>query len=318
MIILDERRTTDALPFDRLIETLRQTFHVGCQVPRRHVHQVKTSGGDGTVLIMPAWNDKYLGIKTVSVYPDNSRKGLPGLFSVFTLFEATTGTPLAQLDGNVITSRRTAAASALAASYLAREKSRRYLIIGAGRVGRLLPEAYLEVLNLKEVDVWDRDSNAAESLAASLRALGIRSNAVGADLAAAVKGADIVSTATLSTKPIVKGAWLAEGSHLDLIGSFTPQMREADDDVFNDGLLFVDTEEALEKSGDLLDPMSRGIFSRTDVKSTLAGLCSGSHQGRSSDAERTVFKSVGTALEDLAAAIQAYEHWLHLESVDRF
>lgn len=315
MITLDERQTSEALPFDRLIETLRQTFATGCHVPRRHVHLVETSGGNGTVLIMPAWNDKYLGIKTVNVYPDNSRKGLPGLFSVFTLFDATTGRALAQLDGNAITSRRTAAASALAASYLARRDSKRHLVIGAGRVGSLLPEAYRAVFALQHVDVWNRDAEAAETLAASLRNMGIQASVVSSDLDAAVARADIVSTATLSTEPIVKGAWMAAGSHLDLIGSFTPQMREADDDAFRDATLFVDTEEALEKSGDLLEPMSRRAFDRGDVASTLSGLCTGSHSGRLTDIERTVFKSVGTALEDLAAAIQAYEHCVKLHGV---
>ena len=171
-----------------------------------------------------------------------------------------------------------------------------------------MPEAYRAVFALQHVDVWNRDVEAAETLAASLRNTGLQSNVVGSDLDAAVARADIVSTATLSTEPIVKGAWMAAGSHLDLIGSFTPQMREADDDAFRAATLFVDTEEALEKSGDLLGPMSRRAFDRGDVASTLSGLCTGSHSGRLSDTERTVFKSVGTALEDLAAAIQAYEH----------
>lgn len=128
-------------------------------------------------------------------------------------------------------------------------------------------------------------------------------------LEAVASQVDIVSTATLSSEPIVKGEWLSQGSHLDLIGSFTPQMREADDAAFKGAKLFVDTEEALQKSGDLLGPMSRGVFSVSGVAATMADLCTGVHPGRSSDGERTVFKSVGTALEDLAAAILAYEHW---------
>lgn len=310
MIILDERQTTEALPFSQLIETLRRMFQAGCHVPQRHVHLVDSPDASGTVLIMPAWNDKYLGIKTVNIYPSNSAKGMPGLFSVFTLFDATTGKALAQLDGNVITSRRTAAASALAATFLARPDSKRHVVVGAGRVGKLLPEAYRAVFQLDAIDVWDRNSNAADALASSLRQRGVGSNAVGADLASAIARADIVSMATLSTEPIVKGAWLKSGSHLDLIGSFTPQMREADDDAFKGASIFIDTEEALEKSGELLGPMSRSVFMRNDVASTLEGLCTRSHSGRSWNAERTVFKSVGTALEDLAAAIQAYEHWL--------
>jgi len=309
MIILDEPQTTEALPFGPLIETLRRMFRAGCHVPRRHVHPVVTPDGNGTVLIMPAWNGKYLGIKTVNIYPGNSTKGMPGLFSVFTLFDATTGKPLAQLDGNVITSRRTAAASALAATFLARRDSKRLLVIGAGRVGRLLPEAYRAVFQLDAIDVWTRKSSAAEALSRSIRQSGTSSNVVGPDLASAVARADIVSMATLSTEPIVQGIWLSNGSHLDLIGSFTPQMRETDDSAFNQARIFIDTEEALEKSGELLEPMSRGVFTHSEVVATLEGLCAKSNAGRSSQTERTVFKSVGTALEDLAAAIQAYEHW---------
>ncbi|MEJ8814758.1 ornithine cyclodeaminase family protein [Variovorax ureilyticus] len=310
MITLDERQTNEALPFDRLIETLREMFAAGCSVPQRHSHVVNTAEGSGTVLIMPAWNEKYLGIKTVNIYPQNSQRGLPGLFSVFTLFDSSTGLPLAQLDGNVITSRRTAAASALAASYLAKKNSRRLLVVGAGRVGRLLPDAYRAVFPLEQIDVWNRDPAAADLLAATLRESDMASMSVGRwSLEAAARRADIVSTATLSCEPIVKGEWLAPGAHLDLIGSFTPEMRETDDTAFRDAKLFVDTEEALQKSGELLGPMSRGVFCANDVVATLAGLCAGAHLGRASHGERTVFKSVGSALEDLAAAIQAYEHW---------
>jgi ornithine cyclodeaminase len=116
-----------------------------------------------------------------------------------------------------------------------------------------------------------------------------------------------VSCATLATAPLIEGRWLRPGSHLDLIGSFTPAMREADDACFAGAALYVDTEEALQKSGDLLGPMSRGVFAPGDLRGTLAGLARGEVSGRRSAQERTVFKSVGTALEDLAAAILVYE-----------
>jgi ornithine cyclodeaminase len=309
MLILDADQTREALPFDRLIENLRRMFAAGCEVPRRHVHRVETAAGSGTVLIMPAWNQRYLGIKTVNIYPGNGAKGLPGLSSVYTLFDAATGVALAHLDGNVITARRTAAASALAASCLARKDAKCHLVIGAGQVGRLLPQAYRAVFPGLQVEIWNRHAAAAVSLAEALNRSGFSAGAVTGDLAAAVARADIISTATLSQEPIVKGGWLRAGSHLDLIGSFTPEMREADDTAFESAALFVDTNEALDKRGELLGPMSRGVFAPADVASTLAGLCAGLHPGRTSGTQRTVFKSVGTALEDLAAAIQAYEHW---------
>jgi ornithine cyclodeaminase len=309
MKIIDTESTRRALPFDRLIPALREMFVAGCEVPLRHTHalQAATDTSPQTVLIMPAWqHDRYLGIKTVTIFPGNAQRGLPGLFSTYVLYDARTGEPLAQIDGNEITSRRTAAASALAASYLAPAEARSLLVVGCGRVGSLVPEAYRAVRPIERVMVWDRDETAASVLAARLRAQDIDA-AVAPDLAKAAGDADIVSCATLATEPVVQGAWLREGSHLDLIGSFTPQMREADDACFAGARLFVDTQEALQKSGELLGPMSRGVFAAGDVVGTLADLARGAVQGRVDGDGRTVFKAVGTALEDLAAAMLVFE-----------
>jgi ornithine cyclodeaminase len=247
-----------------------------------------------------------MGIKTVNIFPGNAARGLPGLFSTYILYSAATGQPLAQMDGDEITSRRTAAASALAARYLARRDARRLLVVGSGRVARLLPEAYRAVLPVDEITVWSRNHDAACHLAGQLREAGCAAQA-SADLAHAVRQADVVSCATLATEPLIHGAWLSPGSHLDLIGGFTPQMREADDACFMGSSLYVDTVEALQKSGDLLGPMSRGLFAPGDAAGTLEALCRSQAAGRQADQARTVFKSVGTALEDLAAAILVYE-----------
>lgn len=316
MQVLDAEATRRALPFSALIPALRRMFIEGCQVPRRHVHAVAggPDGGGFTSLLMPAWNARFYGVKTVNIAPGNAARGLPGLHALYQLFDAATGAPLALLDGDEITARRTAAASALAASLVARPDARRLLVVGAGRVARLLPPAYAAVLPLDEVSVWARSPAQAEALAAEWRAQGLPARAV-ADLAASVPAADIVSCATLATQPVVQGAWLAPGSHLDLIGSFTPAMREADDACFAGAALYVDTDEALEKSGDLLGPMARGVFSAADVRGTLASLCrraegasvgQGDGGQRSGRGGRTVFKSVGTGLEDLAAAVLAF------------
>lgn len=302
----DRDTTRLALPFDRLIPALRELFVAGCEVPLRHTHSLRGTGDSGTantVLIMPAWQPgKFMGIKTVNIFPGNSARGLPGLFSTYTLYDAQTGQPLAQIDGNEITSRRTAAASALAASYMAAPDARTLLVVGCGRVGSLIPAAYRAVLPIEQVLLWDRTPAHAETLAQQLRAEGLNASAT-PDLQAAVRQADVVSCATLATAPIVQGAWLRPHSHLDLIGSFTPLMREADDACFAGARLVVDTPEALQKSGELLGPMARGVFRAESVAGTLADLCRGTTPGRSSTTSRTVFKSVGTALEDLAAAM---------------
>ena len=309
MKIIDAEATRHALPFDRLIPALKAMFAAGCEVPLRHTHTLTAAdGGQNTILIMPAWQPgRYLGIKTVNIFPGNSSHGLPGLFSTYMLYDATTGEPLAQIDGNEITSRRTAAASALAASYLAPPEARTLLVIGAGRVGSLLPHAYSAVLPIDKVQVWDRTAASAVALVSRLQAQGIDASAA-TDLQDAVASADIVSCATLATEPLVQGAWLRPGSHLDLIGSFTPAMREADDACFNAGArLYVDTVEALQKSGELLGPMSRGVFKAGDVVGTLTDLVRSTASGRQEETGRTVFKSVGTALEDLAAAVLVFE-----------
>ncbi|MBW8757691.1 MAG: ornithine cyclodeaminase family protein [Burkholderiales bacterium] len=299
----DLEATARRLDFPSLIAALERQFVEGCEVPARHVHAV---GDAMTALVMPAWRPgRYFGLKVVNVAPGNAARGLPGLFATYQLFDATTGAPLALIDGGELTARRTAAASALAASRLARADARRQLIVGAGRVGSLLAPAYRAVRAIDDVMVWSRDPSAAARLAAALAADGHPAHAV-ADLASAAGEADIVSCATLATEPLIRGEWLAPGTHLDLIGGFTPAMREADDACFAGAGVWIDTAEALAKAGDLLHPIGSGVLRREDVRGTLADLCAAPPSARD-PAARTVFKSVGTALEDLAAAVLVYE-----------
>jgi ornithine cyclodeaminase len=302
MRLFDADATRAALPFERLVPALRETFATGCTVPPRHVHTVGADVAAVTSLLMPAWTARHYGVKVVNVAPHNASRGLPAVHATYTLFDAATGAPRALIDGDVITARRTAAASALAASFLARDDARHLLVVGAGRIARLLPPAYRAVRPIARVTVWARRRDAAQALAADWRREGFDA-VVADDLDAAVAAADVVSCATLAGEPLVHGKHLRAGSHLDLIGGFTPAMREADDDCFAGAAIYVDTDEALAKSGDLLAPMSRGVFAAADVRGTLAALCRGEVPGRRSRDERTVFKSVGTALEDLAAAI---------------
>jgi ornithine cyclodeaminase/alanine dehydrogenase-like protein (mu-crystallin family) len=299
-----------ALPFGTLVPALRQAFAAGAEVPARHVHTMPDGADeDVTSLLMPAWTAPtaegggFYGVKIVNVAPGNAARGLPGLHGVYLLFEAATGRPLALLDADVLTARRTAAASALAGAHLARPDATRLLVLGAGRVAELLPAAYAAVRPIRQVAVWARRPEAAATLAVRWQAAGFDTELVeDTELPAAVAAADIISCATPATEPLVQGAWLSPGSHLDLIGSFTPAMREADDDCFRGARIAIDTDEALAKSGDLLGPISRGLFGAADVRATLAQLCRGAVPGRTQEKQRTVFKSVGTALEDLAAA----------------
>jgi ornithine cyclodeaminase/alanine dehydrogenase-like protein (mu-crystallin family) len=299
----DAAATAHALAFPALVAALERMFVAGCEAPPRQVHAV---GGALTTLVMPAWvPGRYFGLKVVNVAPGNAALGLPGVFATYQLFDANTGAPLAAIDGGEITARRTAAASALAASRLARADARRQLIVGAGRVGGLLAQAYRAVRAIDDVMVWSRDERAALRLVVRLAAEGIPARVV-TDLATAAATADVVSCATFAAEPLIHGEWLAPGSHLDLIGGFTPAMREADDACFAGADVWIDTDEALVKAGDLLHPIASGALRREDVHGTLGDLCARPAAPRDPLA-RSVFKSVGTALEDLAAAILVYE-----------
>ena len=329
MQFIDAATTRRHLGMAPLIEALRAMFISGCEVPTRHTHRIQgvdgvdrgvgSAASSGTLLLMPAWRPgALLGLKAVTIFPGNGSVGLPGLHSTYLLFDARTGAPLAQLDGNEITARRTAAASALAASFLARADASRLLVVGSGRVASLLAEAMRAVRPIAKVQVWNHRAASAQDLAQRLRNDGINARATD-DLAHATAHADIISCATLSSNALIRGEWLRPGTHLDLIGSFTPQMREADAACFAACRVFVDTDEALAKSGDVLQAVAEGGFSAERLRGTLAGLCAGTCRGRegqgdedgvggvggdggNSAAERTLFKSVGSALEDLAAA----------------
>ena len=304
MRFIDPDTTRRHLGAAKLIEALRQMFIQGCEVPLRHTHTV----GEGTLLLMPAWRTgQRLGLKMVTIFPGNSARGQPGLHSIYLLFDAATGVPLAQLDGNEITSRRTAAASALAASFLARADASRLLIVGTGRVASLITEAIQVVRPLTEVVVWNHRAPSAEALAGRLREQGYNARA-STDLAGAVAAADIVSCATLATTALIRGEWLRPGTHLDLIGSFTPAMCEADAACFARSRVYVDTLEALAKSGDVLRAIEAEVFNERQLAGTLTALCRGTCAGRSDTAQITLFKAVGTALEDLAAAELVFSH----------
>lgn len=312
MRVIDAPTLRRVLPMDRLVAALAAQFAAGAEVPPRQVLPLAPEGSGlpaVTSLVMPAWSPgRYYAVKVINIAPGNAARGLPGLHASVLLHDATTGVPLALMDGDELTARRTAAASALAASFLAREDPCELLVVGAGRVAALLPEAYAAVRRLGVVRVWARRAEAAGALAAQWRDAGLDARAVPVDgLADAAGAADAVACATLATEPVLRGAWLRPGTHLDLIGSFTPAMREADDACFDGAAVYVDTEEALAKSGELLGPMARGVWRREALCGTLHGLVTGRCAGRHDTTGRTLFKSVGTALEDLAAAVLAWE-----------
>jgi ornithine cyclodeaminase/alanine dehydrogenase-like protein (mu-crystallin family) len=306
-LVLDAARTRASLTFERLIPALREAFIAGATAPLRHRHDLpQPDGTTAALLLMPCWRaGGLLGVKLVSVFPGNGARGLPAVSSSYLLCDGETGRHLALIDGTEITGRRTAAASALAGSFLARPDATTLLVVGAGHIGNLMPAAWAAVRPIARVLVWNHRPARADQLAARLCAEGWDAAAT-SDLEPAAREADIISCATLARAPLIRGAWLGPGTHLDLIGGFTPAMREADDDAVRRAHVFIDTEAALAEAGDLIDPFASGALRREDIAGDLAGLCRGETVGRRSAEEITFFKSVGSGLEDLAAAALAY------------
>lgn len=290
-----------ALSYDRLITELPRRLLQGAEAPQRHVHTVNQPGEpDASLLMMPAWSASGAGgVKIVNVTPGNVGRGLPAVTASYLLFDAVTGEHKALLDGGELTARRTAAVAAVAAQRLARTDAHRLLLIGSGRIGGELAFAYRAVRDIRHVQVYSPTHANAERLAHHLRDNGFDA-AVCDDLQSGVNQADIVACATLSHEPIVKGTWLRPGQHVALIGGYLPDMREADDETVRKGAVWVDTLAALKEAGDVMG------LSESDIKGTLFDLCGiGAVDGR--EDLITVFKSVGDASQDLAAAAIAMD-----------
>ncbi len=304
---LDQDDVRSALTFSDLIEALRHQFRVGAEVPLRHQHPIALDDEpEAILLLMPVWDTAgFGGVKLVNVHPGNNVRGIPALSASYLLFDSKTGQHLAFLDGGELTARRTAAASALAADYLCKKDAQSILLVGAGRVASNLAYAYKAVRNIEKVLVWDINLGFAEKLKADLRANGFDAE-IASNLEKAVSQVDIVSCATLAEDPLIKGKWLKPGQHLDLIGGFTPAMREADDDAVSAATVFVDTVAVLAEAGDIIHPLENGTLSKSMIAGDLFSLCSAQHPGRKTQDEITYFKAVGTALEDLAAATLAF------------
>lgn len=287
-----------------VVEALREGFRAEIETPVRHHHDVSATA---TLLLMPAWSRDWAGLKTVVFKSDNAAKGLPTIQASYLLIEQKTGETVAMMDGGEITRRRTAAASALAADYLAAKDASTLTIVGAGALAPHFVMAHAAVRPISRVFIHSRTLAKAEELAAGLAHHGFEVHSV-TDLEHAVSQSDIVSCVTTSTAPIVKGAWLRPGTHVDLAGAFKPSMRETDGEVVARASVYVDTREgALAEAGDLLQARDEGKFDFASIRGDLFDLCRGAVKGRASDEEITLFKSAGTAIEDLATAIMLYE-----------
>jgi ornithine cyclodeaminase/alanine dehydrogenase-like protein (mu-crystallin family) len=303
MKFISAERIAELAPYGDLVEALRSGFRSEIATPVRHHHDLSLVS---ILLLMPAWSKTFTGLKTVVAKFDNAAKGLPTITASYLLIDNDTGATVAMLDGTELTRRRTAAASALAASYLARPDSETLLMVGAGALAPHFVRAHAAVRPIKRVLTYNRSLEKAAALAGELAKVGFAASAV-EDLASAARQADIISCVTSSTDAIVKGTWLRPGTHVDLAGAFKPSMREVDGETVARARVFVDTRDgAIAEAGDLIQAEAEGFFSMGKIEGDLFDLCRGRVKGRETAKEITLFKSCGTAIEDLAAAELVY------------
>ena len=304
MLVLSSDAIRALAPMPGLIECLRKAFCSECVVPVRQVMKMPGGAGERLFVSMPAFDvEGGAAVKVATVFPDNQTERLPTVQAAIVVFSHT-GTPVAVLDGTLVTQLRTAAASGLASTYLSRQDSAHLVLVGTGALAPYMALAHCAVRPIQRVNVWGRRPEQAALTVAAIRALvpGIEVQPC-ESLKKGVAMADIVSCATRSPTPLVAGKWLRSGTFVDLVGSFSPTARESDDDVVLRSRIFVDTREgALAEAGDVLEPISRSVITKERIEGDLFDLARGRVNGRATDDEIILFKSVGTAIEDLAAA----------------
>ena len=312
MDTFDAAAIREATPWPPLMEAIAAALaDPDAAAPERGVHPLKLPGGaEGSLLVMPAWRSgDVIGVKAVTYFPTNAGGANSTINAGYLLFDGRSGRLAAVLDGDELTVRRTAATSALAARYLARPDASRLLVVGTGRLAPAVALAHAQSRDLAAVEVWGRNADRARLTVDSLAAAGIPATVAG-DLAAAAERADLISCATGATEPLIQGRRLRPGTHLDLVGGFRPDMREADDDAVRRAAVFVDTRAGALRAGDLARPLAAGVIDESHIRADLADLAAGRHPGRTAPEQITLFKSAGFALADLAAArlVRASQH----------
>ena len=304
MKVYDRENVASSLQYGILIEALRKAFSSKITAPERAQHTIKNkNGSDATLLLMPAWKiGEHIGIKIVSVFPENTTNNMNAVHANYFLMNANDGKPVAVMDGTELTLRRTACASALAADYLVNKNVDTLLMIGTGNLAPHMIKAHCVVRNYSRILIWGRNEEKAERLALSLN---IKDKEILAknDLKEALNVANVISCATLTQKPLIMGDWIKPGQHLDLVGAFTPDMAEVDSKAIAMSKVVVDTYEgALSESGELINALKEGRIKKEHILSDLRELVLEEKNIRKDSNDITLFKSVGTALEDLAAA----------------
>lgn len=289
-------------------QDIARSIEDGHSFPRAEIRDSFTKRGQDTLLVRSAWIDGMgIAVKTATVFPENQEHGEPSINGGLMLFADLTGTMEAVVDFHLVTKWKTAGDSLLAAQRLARKDSRTMLILGAGNVAETLVSAYSSQFPDLKFTIWSRRKSSAESFVRKLG--GTADLGVTDDLPAAVEEADIIASATMSTEPLIRGEWLRAGQHLDLIGAYRPDMREADDRALQRASIFVDSRDTtLPHIGELLVPLKTGAIRAEDVLADFYDIRDGLFE-RSSPEEITLFKNGGGAHMDLMTAKAILQIW---------
>lgn len=305
LLHLGADRLSHLFPQIDLVGLLIEAFKRAEKPPLRQ--RISRAGGR-ELLVMPAFSNGFSGVKILTVTPANNGTDRPAIQGLFALFDTKTGAPLATIDAEALTGYRTAAVSALAASRLARANASRLTILGSGHLVPFLAAAHASVRPIAHVKLWARNAERGEKAAERIRIrLPNIEVQVTSDIEAAVAWGDIVCSATRSTEPLIRGRWLREGTHIDLVGGYRPDMREIDDDGVATSRVFVDTiDGALAEAGDLIVPLREGRINDAAILGELTDLAS-SPVHRQEEREITLFKSVGTAAADLVVGTAAWK-----------
>lgn len=310
MRFYDADQVHAACRYQDLVAALKR-YHLGDidGVGDQMLSQPADDGGEDILFLRSAWQrGRVLGSKVITGFWNNpNTNGLPAVHAIYCLFSGEDGRPLAVLDGTALTLRKTAADSALGASYLARPDIETMLVVGAGAMAPHLIMAHVAIRpSLKKVMVWNRTLEKAKAIIDDLEAQGTLPGLqfeVATDLESAAGRADLVSSATRTVEPIIMGEWIKPGTHLDLIGAFKKDMREADDEVIRKSSIFVDSREStIDDTGEIAIPIEKGLIKESDILAEHADLARGKHPGRSSDDEITLFKNGGGGHLDLMTA----------------
>ncbi len=310
-LLLSERDVRAVLSMDDLIaamETALEQFSSGAvRQPLRNIVDVGHSAFYG---VMPAFIGRpaALGTKLVTVYHSNADRGLPSHLATIVLHDPDTGALSAILDGRYITEARTAAVSAASARHLARADARVLAIVGSGVQARSHLDALTRVRAFEEIRVWGRHAGRVTALLHDAPTHA-RARLVAAEsVEAAVTGADVIVLVTASREPVLRRAWVREGAHICAVGACRPDQREMDTAVVRDARVFVDSRTgAVAEAGDLVIPIKEGAIDASHIAGELGDVFGGRVAGRQAAAEITIFKSLGMAVEDVAAAHLAFE-----------